>query len=140
MENMGSDPATILGTLHFGGQWPANQQSHGPSFTFPAGDSVTNFHVYALEWATNSMKWFVDGQAYETQTSWKSSVRPYPAPFDQPFYLLMNLAVGGNFGGNPAPGTVFPGEIEVDYLRVYDYLTAPATPPATQEVRRVKLQ
>jgi len=45
---------------------------------------------------------------------------PYPAPFDRPFYIIMNLAVGGNFGGNPDGNTVFPGEMQVDYVRVYD--------------------
>ena len=129
MENKGSDPSTVLGTIHFGGSWPTNQQSHGPAYTFSGADSVINFHVYALEWTTNSIKWFVDDQIYETQTSWWSSGGPYPAPFDQPFYLIMNLAVGGNFGGNPDATTVFPGEMLVDYVRVYDGVAAPAPAP-----------
>ena len=66
----------------------------------------------------------MDNQLYETQTNWWSSGGSYPAPFDQPFYLIMNLAVGGNFGGNPDAATVFPGEMLVDYIRVYDQ-----TPP-----------
>jgi len=129
MENKGSDPSTVLGTLHFGGAWPNNQQSYGPAYTFSGADSVTNFHVYALEWTTNSIQWFVDDQLYETQTSWWSSGGPYPAPFDQPFYIIMNLAVGGNFGGNPDATTVFPGEMLVDYVRVYEGVAAPAPPP-----------
>ena len=128
MENKGSDPSTVLGTIQFGGSWPNNQQSHGPAYTFAGADSVTNFHVYALEWATNSIKWSVDGQLYETQTWWWSSGGPYPAPFDQPFYLIMNLAVGGNFGGNPDGTTVFPSEMLLDYMRVYDEAAAPPPP------------
>jgi beta-glucanase (GH16 family) len=136
MENMGSNPTNVLGTIHFGGMYPNQAQSYGPSFNFTGGDSVTNFHLYALEWTTNSISWYVDNQLYETQTNWWSSSNPtntnirnpYPAPFDQPFYLIMNLAVGGNFGGNPNSTTVFPGEMQVDYVRVYSG-SAPPPPP-----------
>jgi beta-glucanase (GH16 family) len=136
MENMGSDPTNVLGTIHFGGMYPNQAQSYGPSFTFPAGDSVTNFHLYALEWTNNAIRWYVDSQLYETQTSWWSSSNPtntsirnpYPAPFDQPFYIIMNLAVGGNFGGNPDGTTVFPGDMQVDYVRVYDWVSTPPPP------------
>jgi len=130
MENKGSNPANVLGTIHFGGMSPNQAQSYGPSYTFPSGDSVTNFHLYALEWTSDAISWYVDNQLYETQTNWWSSSNPtdasirnpYPAPFDQPFYIIMNLAVGGNFGGNPDGTTVFPGEMQVDYVRVYDYV------------------
>ena len=124
-ENRGSDPRTVIGTLHFGGEWPANTSSSGPSYQFPVNDSVTNFHHYALEWNVNSFRWYVDGKLYQTQSSWWSSGGPYPAPFNQPFYLIMNLAVGGRFGGDPDATTVFPGEVQVDYVRVYDYSAAP---------------
>lgn len=125
MENRGQEPTTVSGTLHFGGQWPTNAHSSGPSFTFAAGDSATNFHTYALDWGTNWFRWYVDGRLYQTQASWWSSGGPFPAPFDRPFYLLMNLAVGGNFVGSPDAATVFPGRIEVDYVRVYDYSDVP---------------
>lgn len=129
MENRGSNAATVLGTIHYGGAYPNNTHSDGPPFIFENGDSVTNFHVYAIEWTTNSIKWYVDNHLYETQTSWWSSSNPanvsdrnpYPAPFDQPFYVIMNLAVGGKFGGNPDATTPFPGEMVVDYVRVYDW-------------------
>jgi len=126
MENRGHDPAMVFGTLHFGGEWPDNAQSFGPAFTFPTGDSATNFHTYALEWTTNAFRWYVDDKLYQTQTTWWSSGGPFPAPFDQPFYLLMNLAVGGYFPGDPDASTVFPAEVQVDYVRVYDYTTAAA--------------
>ncbi len=124
MEIRGQDPKTVLGTLHFGGVWPNNTQSFGPPFLFQGGESATNFHIYALEWTTNGFRWYVDGVLYQTQTSWWSSGGAFPAPFDQPFYILMNLAVGGNFPGNPDTTTVFPAEIQVDYLRVYDFTSA----------------
>ena len=129
VENRGYDPKTVLGTIHFGGSYPNQAQSYGPAFTFPANDSVTNFHLYALEWTTNAISWSVDGQVYERQTNWWSSAGAYPAPFDQPFYLILNLAVGGNFGGNPDNTTVFPGEMLVDYVRVYGGQSPPPPPP-----------
>jgi beta-glucanase (GH16 family) len=136
MENKGAHPSEVLGTIHFGGTFPRNTHSHGPSYHFPAGDSVTNFHVYAVEWSSTAIRWYVDDHLYETQTAWWSAsgpagavVRhPYPAPFNQPFFIIMNLAVGGNFDGNPDGATVFPGEIQVDYVRVYDEAPAPARP------------
>jgi beta-glucanase (GH16 family) len=81
--------------------------------------------VYALEWTTNSFNWYVDDELYQTQTTWWSSGGPFPAPFDQPFYLVLNLAVGGYFVGDPNAATVFPGELQVDYVRVYDYSPGP---------------
>ena len=85
---------------------------------------ATDFHTYMLDWGTNYLKWYVDGVLYQTKTSWYSTGNPYPAPFDQPFYLIMNLAIGGNYGGNPDGTTVFPGEVQVDYVRVYDYVAS----------------
>jgi len=133
MENRGSDAATVLGTIHFGAAYPNQAQSFGPAFTFAAGDSVTNFHLYALEWSSNAISWYVDSTLYETQTNWWSSSNPtniaihnpYPAPFNEPFYLIMNLAVGGNFGGNPNASTVFPGDMQIDYVRAYEWAGAP---------------
>jgi beta-glucanase (GH16 family) len=137
MENLGSNPTNVLGTIHFGGMYPNQAQSYGPSFNFPAGESVTNFHLYALQWTTNAISWYVDGALYETQTNWWSSSNPtntsirnpFPAPFDQPFYIIMNLAVGGDFGGNPDAKTVFPGVMQVDYVRVYAGSAPPPPPP-----------
>jgi beta-glucanase (GH16 family) len=121
MENKGRIPTQVMGTLHFGGAYPNQAQSYGPSYNFAGGDSVTNFHVYALEWTTNQFAWYVDGVCYESQSSWYTTGGPYPAPFEQPFYIIMNLAVGGNFDGNPDGTTVFPGDMQIDYVRVYDW-------------------
>lgn len=131
MECRGSDPGSVLGTIHFGGEWPNNAQSHGPSYNFGSGDSATNFHTYMLEWTPDSIRWYVDGSLYESQTSWYSTGGPYPAPFNQPFYLIMNLAVGGNFDGDPDGATIFPGEMDVDYVRVYDQ-----TPPLALSISK----
>jgi len=136
MENKGDNPSEVMGTIHFGGTSPHNTHSEGPAYNFPAGDSVTNFHLYAVEWTSNAIRWYVDNHLYETQTNWWSAggsdgatVRhPFPAPFNQPFSLIVNLAVGGDFDGNPDGATVFPGEIQLDYIRVYDEAPVPARP------------
>ncbi len=119
MENKGSYPAVVQGTIHYADATGGHLQSTG-LYTFPQNDGATNFHTYDLDWTTNSIQWLVDGKLYETQTNWSTSNAHYPAPFDQPFYIIMNLAVGGVYGGIPDTNTVFPGEIQVDYVRVYD--------------------
>jgi len=122
-ESSGGSPNFVQGSLHSGSDETA-------IYNFPAGDSVTNFHTYVLDWATNSFIWYVDGHLYEMQTGWSSSVgQPYPFPFNQPAFMIMNLAVGGNYVGNPTVAQInanggFPGELQVDYVRVYH-----STPP-----------
>ena len=85
--------------------------------------STRDFHEFALEWEPTELRWYLDGQLYATQTNWYSSGQPFPAPFNERFHLLMNVAVGGNFPGNPDGSTVFPQQMVVDYVRVYRDLT-----------------
>jgi len=128
MENNGSTLGKAQGTIHFSDASNNHLQATGYYF-FPNGDSVTNFHNYMLEWSTNMIRWYVDNHLYETQTSWSSSTGPYPAPFNQPFFIVMNLAVGGTYLGKPSTNTInantaFPGDMQLDYVRVWD-LTEP---------------
>lgn len=146
MEARGQEPGKVLGTLHYGGRWPQNAHS-GKDFVFPEGQSIADFHTYAVEWEPGEIRWLVDGQVYQTQDFWwstsgvqtagpnsgqgmkpqgESDLNPWPAPFDQPFYLVMNVAVGGNFLGPPDDSTKFPAEMVVDYVRVYEKV-GPAT-------------
>jgi beta-glucanase (GH16 family) len=119
VENKGNYPAVVQGTIHYAG--PRGEYLHSSElYTFPQNDGAINFHTYDLDWTTNSIQWLVDGKLYETQTNWSTVKAPYPAPFNQPFYIIMNLAVGGVYGGNPDTNTVFPGEMQVDYVRVYE--------------------
>lgn len=128
MENNGAISNQEGGTIHFGGAG-GNDVYFGQTYTFPGSDSATNFHVYLLEWSTNAINWYVDGHLYESQTNWWSNVGtsgstyPYPAPFNVPFYILMNLAIGGNYLGNPSESEInpsLPGQMLVDYVRVYE--------------------
>jgi beta-glucanase (GH16 family) len=121
LEILGHQPAKVYGTLHYGGTWPANT-SGGSNYTLPAGTFADDFHVFALEWTPTRMRWFVDGVQFAERTSWWSAGGPYPAPFDERFHLLLNLAVGGDWPGAPDPATIFPQAFEVDYVRVYQDL------------------
>lgn len=84
-----------------------------------ATDTTVEFHDYVLEWDESEMRWYVDGVLYAMQNTWWTSASDFPAPFDQPFYILLNVAVGGNFPGAPNITTVFPVTMEVEYVRVY---------------------
>jgi beta-glucanase (GH16 family) len=135
MEARGQEPTKVLGTLHYGARWPANVHSSN-DYVLPDKGTIADFHVYAVEWEPGEIRWFVDGKPFASQSFWWSSsktaggkglipkteadLNPWPAPFDQPFYLVMNVAVGGKFLGKPARTTSFPVEMVVDYVRVYE--------------------
>jgi beta-glucanase (GH16 family) len=119
VENKGDYPAVVQGTIHYAGPDGGHLQSTD-LYTFTPGNGAGQFHDYLLEWTTNSISWYVDSQLYETQTNWSTARAPYPAPFNQPFYIIMNLAIGGSFVGYPDSNTAFPGEMQVDYIRVFD--------------------
>jgi len=136
--NLGEEPVKkVHGTLHYGKEWPANSSS-GASFEFTDSDPTTDFHTYAIEWAAGEIRWFVDDVHYATQreSGWFSQAKdadgelynvPGAAPFDQRFHLLLNVAVGGNWPGNPNSNTPFPAEMEVDFVRVYECPNAKAS-------------
>ncbi len=119
MEAVNTSPSDnrVYGTLHYGGGWPANTHT-GNSFS-PASSVSDNYHTYAVEWEPTAIRWYVDDVLYATQTSWWSAGGAYPAPFDQRFHVLLNLAVGGQWPGNPDGNTSFPQRMEVDFVRVY---------------------
>jgi beta-glucanase (GH16 family) len=125
----------IFGTLHFGG---GNLGRLIASNTYvPSTDVTEDFRTYALEWDENEIRWYYDGILYAVENSWRSNAAPYPAPFDQPFYILLNLAVGGNFPGSPDGSTPSPATMEVDWVRVYsgeESAPAPAGPGITPDV------
>ena len=108
---------SVFGTIHYGGEWPDNV-SAGTEYVVPT-DASGEFHTYALEWDPTEMRWYVDDILYAMQNSWSTTTSPFPAPFDQPFYILLNVAVGGDFPGNPNSSTEFPVTMEVDYVRVF---------------------
>ncbi len=133
--------ARIFGTLHYGRPWPENVYT-GTGFALPGGENpADDFHVYAIEWQQDEIRWYVDDYHYATQRAegWYSQTETakgwlrngQDAPFNQPFHLLLNLAVGGNWsakvnekGVNP---DIFPQSLMVDYVRVYRCAPDPLT-------------
>jgi len=108
----------IYGTIHFGGEFPQNK-SLGLRYS-PSTDVTEEFNTYALEWDATQLRWYVNDTLYAVQdSSWFSTAAPFPAPFDQPFYILFNVAVGGAFPGPPSGATQLPVTMEVDWVRVY---------------------
>lgn len=109
------------GTIHFGAPYPQNA-SNGGSFV-PGIDLSQGFHTYAVEWDPDQIRWYLDGVQFHAVSSnqWYSSTATsnYRAPFDSPFHLLVNVAVGGAFPGNPDGTAVFPQTLDVDYIRVF---------------------
>ncbi|MDE6732740.1 MAG: family 16 glycosylhydrolase [Oscillospiraceae bacterium] len=118
METLGHDLSTAYCTVHYGA--PHAEQQGTITGNFGKG-----FHEYSVEWEPGEMRWYVDGSEVLVVNDWFSGDegqddKPYPAPFDQPFFVQMNLAVGGNWPGNPDATTDFDkAQFEIDYVRVY---------------------
>lgn len=122
MELLGDTPNKVYGTMHFG---EPHRESQG-TYILPEGESFgEQYHVYSIEWEPGEIRWYLDGNLYHTENDWFSrnpnnaDDYTYPAPFDQDFFLIMNISVGGGWPGNPDETTVFPQQMVVDYVRVY---------------------
>jgi Beta-glucanase/Beta-glucan synthetase len=86
--------------------------------------SAPDFHIFALEREPSEIRWYVDGTLYHSETEWFTSGGKdtrYPTPFNQDFYLIVNVAVGGSWPGNPDETSVFPQRLYVDSLRLYQH-------------------
>lgn len=114
MEFIGRDPSVVMGTLHGPGYSGALGLSGRSLQDNPVSDG---FHTYAVEWSHDKISWFFDDVEYHTLT--RSDVGEDRWVFDKPFFLILNLAVGGTLGGFISPETVFPSAVYVDYVRVY---------------------
>jgi beta-glucanase (GH16 family) len=107
MEHLGRDMHTIYGTLHY----PEHYGDHANGKTTPIKDA-TQFHIYGLEWTPDIIKISVDGKVYQTVENSPN------IPFHHNFFIILNMAMGGNFGGPVAPD-VTKATMDVDYVRVY---------------------
>ncbi len=115
MEFIGNEPDQIYATVH--GPGYSGGDGVGSSLTVPSAESLKNdFHVYAIEWEKNEIRWYFDDQEYFNVTA-----EDVPAEwvFDHPFFIILNVAVGGEWPGYPDVTTVFPQFMYVDYVRVY---------------------
>jgi beta-glucanase (GH16 family) len=120
MEMVGREPGRLYGTLHYG----TPHTFTSGTVDLPAGETFADdFHVFAVEWERDEFRWYLDDRLYYTKNDWFTSYKnsPYPAPFDQKFYLLINMAIGGRWPGNPDETSVFPQYLYVDYVRIYQH-------------------
>jgi beta-glucanase (GH16 family) len=126
MENVGFEPGTVHGTLH--GPGYSGSGGVGAPYTLPGGQQFANdFHTFTVDWAPDSITWYVDGQQYSRKTP--ADIRGNRWVFDHPFFIIMNVAVGGFWPGNPDGSTVFPQQMVVDYVRVNAFASGPGAGP-----------
>lgn len=126
----GGRETRILGTLHFGGPWPGNLQA-GSEHPYPP--VLAGFHDYAIEWDAQRIVWLVDGVPYAQRqaSEWRTTGSTAPgAPFDRPFHLILNLAIGGRLpegrglGGVDAAG--YPKQLRIEWVRIWQRTAPPA--------------
>jgi beta-glucanase (GH16 family) len=125
MEHINNE-AVIHGTIH----WFADQYAYygGASQSL----DVTQYHVYSIEWDASSIKWFIDGNQY-----WEANIKDNingTEEFHKPFFILLNMAVGGNWPGSPDAATQFPAKMYVDYVRVYQNGTSGGSGSTTEKL------
>ena len=119
MELVGKEPKRVFGTVH--GPGYSGGGGLGKSFYNESGFS-DDYHNYTIEWEQNQIRWYVDGKHYETRTSAELGGKKWV--FNHDFYIILNLAVGGNWPGAPNSSTVFPQSYIIDYVRVYQHGSA----------------
>ena len=149
MEAIGSAPGEVFGTLHYGGD-VSGRVFTGEPFNLFSGTFADDFFVFTTEWVEGieddpdtevdesvpaEIRWYINNVLYQTQTSesWFSDAAEEgntDAPFDHPFHMILNVAVGGELPGAPSPDTFFPQTMEVDYVRVYEW-TGDGQPPTS---------
>ncbi len=117
MEIIGSQPGRLIGTVHFGNSTAQRQFISGYK-SLPNGRKFSEeFHVFSIIWEQNSIKWLLDDEQFFQYTPAQGGSAPYP--FNNHFFFIFNVAVGGNLPGSPDATTVFPQRMVVDYIRVF---------------------
>lgn len=122
MEVMGQETNKVYGTIHYG---EPHDQSQGTYTVDESENFADNYHTFACEWEPGKIIWYIDGIKYHEESDWFSAREgqgtvTYPAPFDQPFYMILNLAVGGSWVGYPDENTTYEDQqFAIDYVKVY---------------------
>ena len=122
MEVMGQETNKAYGTIHYG---EPHDQSQGTYTVSEKNNFADNYHTYACEWEPGKIIWYIDGVKFHEESDWFSAKSgqgevTYPAPFDQPFYMILNLAVGGSWVGYPDATTTYDDQqFAIDYVKVY---------------------
>lgn len=116
MEHVGHEPERIYATVHT--EAYNHVQGTQDTDTLKVPDAEQNFHVYTLEWTPQSISWYVDGEQYSHFENENATYKEWP--FDRPFHLILNIAVGGNWGGSQGvDDSIWPQQMVIDYVRVY---------------------
>ncbi|MBR6228710.1 MAG: family 16 glycosylhydrolase [Eubacterium sp.] len=122
MEVLGDQTNINYGTLHYGEPHKQNQGF----IQLPEGDYAHEYHTFAIEWEPGEIRWYMDDQQYFQTSDWFTAIegqeeKPYPAPFNQPFHVILNVAVGGDWPGDPDETTVYDerSQMRVDYVRMF---------------------
>ncbi len=125
MEAKGRLPNSMDGTIHYARANGDHTWKNG-SYLFDIDNNITKFHTYAVEWEEGYIKWFVDNNLYfevnasNNDWSMKEGTGELPAPFDQEFHILLNMAVGGNYDGYRLPtNSELPARYKIDYVKWY---------------------
>jgi beta-glucanase (GH16 family) len=119
MENVGHEPSTIHGTVHGPGYFGGNGVG-GPK-NLPGGQRYADdFHIFAIEWEEDEIRWYMDDELYFKVTP---NTVPGEWVYDHPFYMILNVAVGGEWPGYPDGTATFPQTMKVDYVRIYEQST-----------------
>jgi beta-glucanase (GH16 family) len=118
MENIGREPGNAYGTLH--GPGYSGGAAISSRYTLPNGQAFADaFHTFTVDWEPNAVTWYIDGNQYARKTP--ADLNGNRWVFDHPFFMIMNVAVGGYWPGNPDGTTVFPQTMTIDYVRVYGH-------------------
>jgi beta-glucanase (GH16 family) len=118
MENIGKEPSINHGSMHMPASGSTSDDQLTGMYTLAGGGKLGDaFHIYAIEWTSSQVAFYVDDTLYETQTKAGATGRTWE--FDHPFFILLNVAVGGTWPGAPDSTTTFPQTMKVDYVRVY---------------------
>ena len=118
MEHVGYNHGTIYGTVHTDSFNHMKGTQKGDSILVTTASS--QFHEYAIEWTENRIDWFLDGEKYHSFDNTGDGIDAWP--FDQPFYLIFNIAVGGDWGGKyGVDEEIWPQTLQIDYVRIYEF-------------------
>lgn len=129
----GTNDKTIYGTAH----WESNgHASYGGNYTLSSGTFADNYHIFSITWTSKAIQWYVDGINYKTIDITPAGL----AAFHKNQFIILNLAVGGNWPGNPDATTIFPQKMYVDYIRVYQEVPVATEDEGTNLPGQFKLQ
>lgn len=119
MELLGHEPSKIYGTVHYGPIGSSTSTTKTSNYKLPSGDFSDSYHVFSLNWSQDNMEVLIDDVSMlKTDRTQIGAIYP----FNEPFFMLFNVAVGGNWPGGPDISTVFPQQMLVDYIRVFKKL------------------